>query len=237
MHTIAWNLKHHPYFANNGRTSRFIFWSFDETKEEPDFVLTGVCGPAEPEAGTEGSRCWLWHWWRRLLHGRGEIQESKEALKWGHNVFNELTDYHYGDVTFQSFGVEVLGLDLSENMVNIAMDRAISEKLPSVCPNVELVWIPQIERRLKKQSVTCSPPQVQFEVADATKRTFPEGSFDVVYSRDTILHIDDKLALFKRFHVSIFLHRLWTCNVEMTYRLLTYPFIHFLSIFFVPSHG
>lgn len=47
-------------------------------------------------------------------------------------------------------------------------------------------------------------PQVQFEVADATKRTFPEASFDVIYSRDTILHIEDKLALFKRFHVSIF---------------------------------
>lgn len=32
----------------------------------------------------------------------------------------------------QSFGVEVLGLDLSENMVNIALDRAFSEKMPSV---------------------------------------------------------------------------------------------------------
>ncbi|KAG7518650.1 phosphoethanolamine N-methyltransferase 3-like isoform X2 [Solea senegalensis] len=72
----------------------------------------------------------------------------------------------------KTFGVEVLGLDLSENMVGIAMQRAIAEKLPSV----------------------------QFEVADATKRMFPEGSFDVIYSRDTILHIDDKLALFKRFH-------------------------------------
>uniref|UniRef100_A0A8K9XY35 phosphoethanolamine N-methyltransferase n=1 Tax=Oncorhynchus mykiss TaxID=8022 RepID=A0A8K9XY35_ONCMY len=41
---------------------------------------------------------------------------------------------------------------------------------------------------------------VHFEVADATKREFPEASFDVVYSRDTILHIDDKLAMFKRFH-------------------------------------
>ncbi|XP_029297693.1 phosphoethanolamine methyltransferase isoform X2 [Cottoperca gobio] len=71
-----------------------------------------------------------------------------------------------------NFGVEVLGLDLSENMVNIALERAITEKLPSV----------------------------QFEVADATKRTFPEGSFDVIYSRDTILHIDGKLNLFKRFH-------------------------------------
>uniref|UniRef100_A0A8C4EW58 phosphoethanolamine N-methyltransferase n=1 Tax=Dicentrarchus labrax TaxID=13489 RepID=A0A8C4EW58_DICLA len=72
----------------------------------------------------------------------------------------------------KTFGAEVLGLDLSDNMVDIAMERAIAEKLPSV----------------------------QFEVADATKRTFPEGSFDVIYSRDTILHIDDKLTLFKRFH-------------------------------------
>ncbi|KAG7282042.1 hypothetical protein CRUP_020147 [Coryphaenoides rupestris] len=72
----------------------------------------------------------------------------------------------------KTFGVEVLGLDLSENMVEIAMERAIDEKLP----------------------------MVHFEVADATKRCFAEGSFDVIYSRDTILHIDDKLALFKRFH-------------------------------------
>ncbi|XP_061582298.1 phosphoethanolamine methyltransferase isoform X2 [Cololabis saira] len=72
----------------------------------------------------------------------------------------------------KTFGVEVLGLDLSDNMVGIAIERATTEKLPTV----------------------------QFEVADATKRTFPEGSFDVIYSRDTILHIDDKLSLFKRFH-------------------------------------
>uniref|UniRef100_A0A8C5GVR6 phosphoethanolamine N-methyltransferase n=1 Tax=Gouania willdenowi TaxID=441366 RepID=A0A8C5GVR6_GOUWI len=72
----------------------------------------------------------------------------------------------------KTFGVEVLGLDLSDNMVDIAMERARNEKLPLV----------------------------QFEVADVTKRTFPEASFDVIYSRDTILHIDDKLALFKRFH-------------------------------------
>ncbi|XP_076015723.1 phosphoethanolamine methyltransferase isoform X2 [Genypterus blacodes] len=72
----------------------------------------------------------------------------------------------------KTFGVEVLGLDLSENMVDIAIERATAEKLPSV----------------------------HFEVADATKRLFPEGSFDVIYSRDTILHIDDKLAMFTRFH-------------------------------------
>lgn len=39
---------------------------------------------------------------------------------------------------FQNFGVEVLGLDLSENMVNIAMERAIAEKMPSVRLNFPL---------------------------------------------------------------------------------------------------
>ncbi|XP_077466597.1 phosphoethanolamine methyltransferase isoform X1 [Stigmatopora argus] len=72
----------------------------------------------------------------------------------------------------KTFGVEVLGMDLSENMVDIAMERALAERLPLV----------------------------EFEVADATKRTFPQGSFDVIYSRDTILHIADKLALFKCFY-------------------------------------
>ncbi|KAL2077281.1 hypothetical protein ACEWY4_026785 [Coilia grayii] len=72
----------------------------------------------------------------------------------------------------KNFGVEVLGMDLSANMVEIACERAAKEKLP----------------------------QVSFEVADATKRVFPEGTFDVVYSRDTILHIGDKLELFKHFY-------------------------------------
>ncbi|KAE8607726.1 hypothetical protein XENTR_v10011263 [Xenopus tropicalis] len=74
----------------------------------------------------------------------------------------------------KTYGVEVLGMDLSSNMVEIAMERAIIEKIPLV----------------------------QFEIGDATKRSFSEASFDVVYSRDTILHINDKEALFRRFYVS-----------------------------------
>lgn len=35
-------------------------------------------------------------------------------------------------IIVQNFGVEVLGLDLSDNMVDIAMEKAVTEKLPSV---------------------------------------------------------------------------------------------------------
>lgn len=107
---------------------------------------------------------------------------------------------------FQSFGVEVLGLDLSENMVNIALDRAVSEKLPSVSLT-SLTHLARFKPTVQDVcSLQCASLQVQFEVADATRRTFPQGSFDVIYSRDTILHIDDKLDLFKRFHVRLFSH-------------------------------
>ncbi|KAG8146806.1 hypothetical protein E2320_013907 [Naja naja] len=41
--------------------------------------------------------------------------------------------------------------------------------------------------------------KVQFEISDVTRRIFPEASFDIVYSRDTILHIEDKISLFRRF--------------------------------------
>lgn len=60
----------------------------------------------------------------------------------------------------EDFGVEVVGIDLSINMISIALDRAIGRN--------------------------CS---VEFEVADCTKKTYPDGTFDVIYSRDTILHI------------------------------------------------
>lgn len=60
----------------------------------------------------------------------------------------------------ENFDVEVVGIDLSVNMVSLALERAIGRK--------------------------CS---VEFEVADCTKKMYPDNSFDVIYSRDTILHI------------------------------------------------
>lgn len=39
-------------------------------------------------------------------------------------------------------------------------------------------------------------------MSDVTKHDFEPNSFDVIYSRDTILHIVDKDALFSKFFVS-----------------------------------
>lgn len=60
----------------------------------------------------------------------------------------------------EDFDVEVVGIDLSINMISIALERAIGRKC-----------------------------LVEFEVADCTKKTYPDNTFDVIYSRDTILHI------------------------------------------------
>lgn len=83
------------------------------------------------------------------------------------------------------------------------MERAIAEKLPSVRLNFSLTWLLGLVISDLFFNLNSTQTQVQFEVADATKRMFPDCSFDVIYSRDTILHIDNKPALFKRFHVSI----------------------------------
>jgi len=69
------------------------------------------------------------------------------------------------------YDAHVTGIDLSSNMISIAFDKAAK----------------------------INDTRVQFEVCDATKRHYAPGSFDVVYSRDTILHIADKRQLFTSF--------------------------------------
>lgn len=59
-----------------------------------------------------------------------------------------------------NYDVEVVGIDLSVNMISFALERAIGLK--------------------------CA---VEFEVADCTQKTYADDTFDVIYSRDTILHI------------------------------------------------
>ena len=72
------------------------------------------------------------------------------------------------------YGVDVYGIDLSQNSIIIAQNKRDEMR-------------PGVQHR------------VQFYVADATTMAYPDNFYDVVYSRDTILHIEDKLALFKKF--------------------------------------
>jgi len=76
------------------------------------------------------------------------------------------------------FEVDVLGVDLSENMIDIALD-----------------YRNKTEGKVKYR--------VQFYIEDAISMDYPENFYDVVYSRDTILHIPDKLDLFKKFYKAL----------------------------------
>ena len=60
----------------------------------------------------------------------------------------------------EEYDTHVVGIDLSINMILFALELAVGRK--------------------------CS---VEFEVADCTTKTYPDHTFDVIYSRDTILHI------------------------------------------------
>jgi phosphoethanolamine N-methyltransferase len=86
---------------------------------------------------------------------------QKLELKPGQKVLDVGCGIGGGDFYMaENFDVEVVGIDLSINMISFALERAIG--------------------------LNCS---VEFEVADCTKKTYPENTFDVIYSRDTILHI------------------------------------------------
>ncbi|KAK3890073.1 hypothetical protein Pcinc_005988 [Petrolisthes cinctipes] len=73
------------------------------------------------------------------------------------------------------YGVHVHGVDLSTNMINIAQDRHNRE-----------------DNYVKSK--------VKLEEGDITKIELPKESYDVIYSRDTILHIPTKEQLFKTFY-------------------------------------
>lgn len=74
----------------------------------------------------------------------------------------------------ENYGVKILAVDLSVNMMSVAL-----------------------EHFTKRPHLT---DKIHFEVLDATRANFEEGSFDVIYSRDTLLHIADKHTLFSRFY-------------------------------------
>lgn len=71
----------------------------------------------------------------------------------------------------EKFGVDVLAMDLSANMIGIAWERAVDYQ----------------------------DLNVRFEIGDIKTQDYPKNTFDFIYSRDTLLHIDCKNVLFARF--------------------------------------
>uniref|UniRef100_A0A804NES7 phosphoethanolamine N-methyltransferase n=1 Tax=Zea mays TaxID=4577 RepID=A0A804NES7_MAIZE len=96
---------------------------------------------------------------------------EKLNLKPGQKVLDVGCGIGGGDFYMaEKYGTHVVGIDLSINMIMFALERSIGCKC-----------------------------LVEFEVADCTTKTYPDHMFDVIYSRDTILHIQDKPSLFKSF--------------------------------------
>jgi len=75
----------------------------------------------------------------------------------------------------EKYGATVLAIDLSTNMIAIGRDR-------------------------RSKQPTHVQDKVSFECGDILEQSYPAGSFDVIYSRDTILHIANKQKLFNLFH-------------------------------------
>ncbi|XP_015966916.1 phosphomethylethanolamine N-methyltransferase [Arachis duranensis] len=97
---------------------------------------------------------------------------SKLGLKPGQKVLDVGCGTGGGDIYMaENFDVDVVGIDLSINMISLAIERVIGLK--------------------------CT---VEFECADCTRKTYPKNTFDVIYTRDAMLHIKDKPTLFESFY-------------------------------------
>ena len=74
----------------------------------------------------------------------------------------------------RKYGLHVNGIDLSKNMIEIANER-------------------------RDEMGAGVKHRVQFHVEDAESMEYPNSFYDIVYSRDAILHMDNKESIFKKF--------------------------------------
>lgn len=75
----------------------------------------------------------------------------------------------------QKYGAEVFGVDLRSNLIDIGWERLTEMKKNN--PNLK----------------------VRFEIGDISKFSYSPEYFDVIYTTDTMLHIENKKDLFKKF--------------------------------------
>ncbi|KAG2411176.1 Phosphomethylethanolamine N-methyltransferase [Vigna angularis] len=107
----------------------------------------------------------------------GGLETTKEivtklGLKPGQKVLDVGCGVGGGDFYMAGhFDVEVVGIDLSINMISLAIERAIGLNYA-----------------------------VEFDCADCFKKSYPDNTFDVIYTRDTMLHVKDKPTLFRSFY-------------------------------------
>merc|ERR1711988_2010310 len=73
----------------------------------------------------------------------------------------------------RNFGCEVLGLDLSDNMLAVAYEHKLT-----------------MEEKVQNL--------VSFRFLDATLAEFPENYFDCVYTRDAVMHIAEKELMYSK---------------------------------------
>lgn len=99
-------------------------------------------------------------------------------------------------------GCHVHGIDLSVNMILVAIERAAaaaaSSRVASPTQRPADLQPPQAAAAGQPPQQQQAPHDVTFEVADVMTRDFPDASFDAVISRDALLHVEDKPALFGR---------------------------------------
>ncbi|WIA44324.1 hypothetical protein OEZ86_007114 [Tetradesmus obliquus] len=105
-----------------------------------------------------------------------------------------------------TYGCHVHGIDLSVNMILVAIERAAAAIASSRSSSGGGAAAAAangsssssgngvISPRQQQQV----PHDVTFEVADVLTRDFQQGSFNVCVSRDSLLHVQDKQALFSR---------------------------------------
>lgn len=74
----------------------------------------------------------------------------------------------------QQYGVYIDAVDLSKNMMDVAINYYNRK------PDIK--------------------DKINFRLCDVTKTDFPENYYDVIYSRDALLHIKEKPTLFQKFH-------------------------------------